>query len=193
MALWHLSGNANQDLRRNRAKFCISLYSGEPRYGAMKQLTGQVLIGIFFSIFAVLALVTILSVVSNLKLRRIRKERVGKGFTRDQFINSFRTIGVPETIAAAVFDYYSSRGVWKDFPFSPHDTYAKVLYDDQDDIEDDTRALVDRLGMQFPAEYVVRESGNVPPQTLRDMVLLLLSFAKTPADPKLGCCNIVTR
>jgi len=139
----------------------------------MKQLTGQVLIGIFFSIFAVLALVTILSVVSNLKLRRIRKERVGKGFTRERFINSFRPIGVPETIAAAVFDYYSSRGVWKDFPFSPHDTYAKVLYDDQGDIEDDTRALVDRLGMQFPAEYVGRESGNVPPQTLRDMVLLL--------------------
>lgn len=93
--------------------------------------------------------------------------------TRERFIDSFRSIGVPETVAAAVFDYYSSRGVWKDFPFSPDDSYAKVLYDDQGTMEDDTRALVDRLGMQYPAEDVLRESGNMPPQTLRDMVLLL--------------------
>ena len=62
----------------------------------------------------------------------------------------------------AVFDYYSSRGVWKGFPFSP-DIYSKVLYHDQGDIEDDTRALVGQLGMQFPVEYVLRESGNMPP------------------------------
>jgi hypothetical protein len=139
----------------------------------MKQLARQVLIGIFFAVFAVLVLASILGVISNLKLRRIRKERAGKGFTRERFIDSFRSIDVPEILAAAVFDYYSSQGVWKDFPFSPDDTYAKVLYDDQGDIEDDTRALVDRLGMQFPAEYVLRESGNMPPRTLRDMVLLL--------------------
>ena len=70
----------------------------------MNQLTTQVLRVIFFAVLGVLVLVSILG-VRTLKLRRIRKERAGKGFTRDRFVDSFRSIDVPATIASAVFDY----------------------------------------------------------------------------------------
>jgi hypothetical protein len=111
--------------------------------------------------------------VDQLKLRRLRRQRQGHGFTREQFVDVFRPLGVPEKIPSNVFDYYASHGVWKSFPYSPDDAYSQVLCDDPDDIEDDARALVERLGMQIPPEYVRREYGEKPIKTLRDMVLWL--------------------
>jgi hypothetical protein len=111
--------------------------------------------------------------VDQLKLRRLRRQRQGHGFTKEQFVDAFRSLGVSDTISATVFDYYTSRGVWKGFPFSPNDAYSRVLYDDPQDIEDDARTLVARLGMQFLPEYVRREYGDRPIKTLRDMVLWL--------------------
>jgi hypothetical protein len=111
--------------------------------------------------------------VDQLRLRWLRRQRQGKSFTREAFIEAFRPLGVPDAIAATVFDYYTSHGVWKGFPFSPDDAYSLVLYDDPDDIEDDARALLERLGMAFLPEYIRREYGDKPITTLRDMVLWL--------------------
>lgn len=109
----------------------------------------------------------------QVELRRLRHRRGGSGFTRERFIETFSSVGVPTSIPGAVFDYYASRGVWKNFPFSPDDAYSRVLYDDPQDIEEDARTLVERLNMLFPAEYVLREHGDKPIKTLRDMVLWL--------------------
>lgn len=111
--------------------------------------------------------------IGQLKLRRLRRQRQGHGFTRQQFVDAFRPLGVSDAISATVFDYYTSRGVWKGFPLSPDDTYSQVLYDDPQDIEEDARTLVERLGMRFLPEYVRREYGDKPIKTLRDMVLWL--------------------
>jgi hypothetical protein len=121
-------------------------------------------------VFVMLIIVGVATVFGYLKLRRLRRMREGKAFTRGYFIESFRSSGVPERIPATVFDYYTSSGALRDFPLSPDDTYSEVLWDDPIDIEEDAYALVERLEMQFPPEYILREYGEKPLTTLRDMV-----------------------
>jgi hypothetical protein len=111
--------------------------------------------------------------VNQLKLRRLRRQRQGHGFMRKEFVEGFRSLGISEKIPGTVFDYYTSQSAWKNFPLSPDDTYSRVLCDDPEDIDDDARALLEQLGMQFPPEYVRREYGDKPIKTLRDMVLWL--------------------
>jgi len=139
----------------------------------MKQQVTQLLVAIVCLVFAVLLFVGVQGVIDNLKLRRIRRGREGKGFTRSRDQDSFRPFGVPDKIPATVFDYYTSGGIWKDFPLSPDDTYSQVLWDDPDDIDEDARALIERLQMRVLPEYILREYGNKPLVTLRDMVLWL--------------------
>jgi hypothetical protein len=130
------------------------------------------MIGLLYIFGAFLLFIGVLY-LDQLKLWRLRRERQGHGFTREHFVDAFRPLGVPDAVSATVFDYYTSRGVWKGFPLSPDDAYSQVLYDDPQDIEDDARTLVERLGIQFLPEYVRREYGDKPIKTLRDMVLWL--------------------
>jgi hypothetical protein len=51
----------------------------------------------------------------------------GKGFSREQFLQAFREIGIPENIPAAVYDYYGSQAAYKGFSFLPDDEYSKVF------------------------------------------------------------------
>lgn len=132
--------------------------------------TGPKLITILF--FLCVASIWLLN--RKFKLRRLRHQRQREeGFTREKFIDSFRPLGVPDTIAAAVFDHYTSQGWWKDFPLSPDDTYSQILFEDRDDIEEDAHALVERLGMVVPRDFIRREYGDKPLVTARDMVLWL--------------------
>ena len=121
----------------------------------------------------ILVFIVIGMVVDNLRLGRLRRQRRGGDFGREPFIAAFRQDGIPDNVPAAVYDYYGSRGIWKDFPFSPGDRYSEVLCDDPEDLDCDARALVERLGMRLPPEYIRREWGDRPIQTLRDMVLWL--------------------
>jgi hypothetical protein len=121
----------------------------------------------------IILLIALLTIESNLRLRRIRRDRKGKGFTRKQFVEAFRQFDIPDDIPAAVYDYYRSRKGWKDFPFLPDDEYSKVLYDDPDDLDEDALALIQRLGMAMLPEYILRERGDKPIKTLRDMVIWL--------------------
>jgi hypothetical protein len=122
---------------------------------------------------AIILLIALLAIESNLRLRRIRLGRKGKGFTRDQFVEAFRQIDIPDNIPAAVYDYYRSKKGWEDFPFLPDDEYSKVLYDDPDDLDEDALALIKCLGMAMLPEYILREWGYKPIKTLRDMVIWL--------------------
>jgi hypothetical protein len=128
---------------------------------------------IFYILCGTILLASLLTLLRYFKLRKVRRQREGEDFTRENFIDSFRPLGVPDAIPATVFDHYTSHGVWKEFPLSPDDTYSKVLTDDPEDIESDARVLVERLGMLFLPEYVRREYGAKPFVTVRDMVLWL--------------------
>jgi hypothetical protein len=124
------------------------------------------LIGFFF-------FVAIWVVVNRVRLRILRRQRQANGFGRDQFIEAFRQLGIPDNIPSTVYDYYGSRKAWKDFPFSPDDKYSEVLHDDPDDLDDDGSALVRQLGIILPTEHTLREYGHEPIKSLRDMVLWL--------------------
>jgi hypothetical protein len=128
---------------------------------------------ILYILCGTILLASVFTLHDYLKLRRVGRQRKTADFTREKFINSFRPLGVPDAIPAAVFDHYTSHGVWKDFPLSPEDTYSKVLTDDPEDIESDARILVERLGLLFLPEYIRREYGDNPFVTVRDMVLWL--------------------
>jgi len=111
--------------------------------------------------------------VKELRLLGLRHCRRGKGFTREKFVESFRSIGIPDEIPATVFDYYTSSGIWKNFPLSADDAYSQILGGDPDDIEEDAHDLVERLQMHFLPKYVLQKYGDKPLVTLRDMVLWL--------------------
>lgn len=120
-----------------------------------------------------LLLIIVGVIVAQLRLRGLRHERQGKGFTREKFINAFHELGVPDDIPAAVYDYYTSQKAWKDFPFYPDDAYSEVLHDDPEDLDRDALALIQRLEMLLLPERILREYGDKPIKTLRDMVLWL--------------------
>jgi hypothetical protein len=79
-----------------------------------------------------------------------------KGLSREQFLQAFREIGIPENIPAAVYDYYGSQEAYKGFAFLPDDEYSKVLYDDPDDLDEDALALFKQLGMVLLPEYILK-------------------------------------
>ncbi len=113
-----------------------------------------------------IALVFIATIVHQLRLHRHR------GVSREDFVKEFRKLEIPDTIPAAVCDYYKSLAVSKRFTISPDDTYSDLFSDELEDIDDDAEHLVQKLGMQLPAESVLRE-WEKPLKTLRDMVLWL--------------------
>jgi hypothetical protein len=84
------------------------------------------------AVFAVL--VVGWAAVNQFRLRRLRSRRRAVGVNRSEFVDAFRGLGIPDDIPAAVYDYYGSLRAWKDFPFSPDDTYSEVLRDDPDDL-----------------------------------------------------------
>lgn len=129
--------------------------------------------GFLYILGALLLFIFFGTLVGALRLRRIRRQRQGKGFSRADFVEYFRHLEIPAHIPAEVYDYYVGQKAWKDFPFSPDDKYSEVLCDDPIDMENDVRALVERLGMLFLPEYILRQRGDQPIETLRDMVLWL--------------------
>ena len=88
-------------------------------------------------------------------------------------MTEFSTLGIPENIPATILEHYGVVRIWQDFPFTPDDDYSRLLNIAPEDIEDDAKALVESLGMQFLPEYIRREYGDKPIETLRDMVLWL--------------------
>lgn len=131
------------------------------------------MIGLAYIFGALFLLIVVGTVAHQLKLQRLRRQRRGRGFTREQFIEAFRPLGISEKIPGTVFDYYASRSPWKNFPLSPEDTYSQVLCDDPEDMDDDARVLLNLLEIQIPPEYIRQEYGDKPIKTLRDMVLWL--------------------
>jgi hypothetical protein len=125
------------------------------------------------AVVVVACIVVLFNVTDRLRFSRLRRERQRKGVTREQFVAEFSTLGIPENIPATILEHYGASRIWQDFPFTPDDDYSRLLNIAPEDIEDDAKALVEKLGMQFLPEYIRREYGDKPIETLRDMVLWL--------------------
>ena len=149
----------------------------------MKQQLVQLLVAFLCIGLAAQIFFAISGLVSYLKMHTVRRNREGKGFTRERFVSSFRAFGVPDKIPATVFDYYTSSGIWKNFPLCPDDTYSQILWDDPDDIDEDALALVEQLQMRFPPERILREYDDKSLVTLRDMVLWLNWIRQHQSEP----------
>lgn len=121
---------------------------------------------------------------------RMRKHR---GVCRKEFVETFSGLDIPTEIPEAVHDYYKRMVMFKSFGVAPDDTLEE-LHKGEEDIDDDTRFLMKKLGLKLPPEEVRRQwaeqrlSARAKPlltvatdptrwtqpiQTLRDMVLWL--------------------
>jgi hypothetical protein len=104
--------------------------------------------------------------------RRLGKHR---GVPREVFIQAFTEAKVPDTVSAAVYDYYKSLVISRDFGIAPADTYRDTLHEGEEEILDDVRSLTRRLGLAVPSqEALVQAVMEI--KTVRDMVLWLHSL-----------------
>lgn len=129
----------------------------------------------FFAVIVVVVacIVVVFKMTDRLRFSRLRHERQREGITREQFVGKFKLLGIPENIPTIVLDHYTAFKIWQDFPFTPEDDYSRLLNIAPEDIENDAKALIEKLGMQFLPEYIRREYGDKPIRTLRDMVMWL--------------------
>jgi hypothetical protein len=81
---------------------------------------------------------------------RMRKHH---GVSRDEFLRAFSGTEIPTEIPAAVYDYYKKMVIFKEFCVAPDDTY-ETLHKGEEDIEDDARFLLKKLGLKSPSEEV---------------------------------------
>ncbi len=129
--------------------------------------------GLFYIFGAFILFIVLGMALNQFRLRRLKRARQSDEFSREKFIATFLQLGIPENIPSTVYDFYRSQGAWKNFPFSPDDTYAEVLRQAPEDMQNDGIAILDRLGLRLPPEYIRREWGERPIETLRDMVIWL--------------------
>lgn len=104
----------------------------------------------------------------------LHQRRLGRhrGIPREQFIAAFADTGIWQEIPAVVYDYYKTQVFSKDFNIAPDDMYEQVLSKGAEDIDDDARVLIRKLGLRIPPDYAsVRAERRI--RTIRDIVLWL--------------------
>ena len=117
----------------------------------------------FVAAFAVF--IAVAKLVLDLRMRKHH------GVPREEFVRAFSGLDVPTEIPEAVHDYYKRMVMFKNFGVAPDDTFEE-LHKGDEDIDDDGRYLLKKLGMELPIQPV-REEWDKPLRTLRDMVLWL--------------------
>jgi len=140
-----------------------------------------------------LTIIVFVSVALTVGQLTFRKHR---GISREEFIKAFSQTEVPAEIPATVYDFYTKRVVFQHFSIAPDDSYREALHECEEDIEDDARFLLQKLGLKPPSLEVHQQwseqvlstrakSQSVPTflldstkllqpiQTVRDMVLWL--------------------
>jgi hypothetical protein len=98
-----------------------------------------------------------------LHLKRL-KDHVG--MTRDEFVAQFQSTGVAAAIAAEVYDQFQKLGTWKGFMPSPFDTLEKTYKTVYEDVEENLREILQRLGFEMPHSGTLQEWDG-PLETLR--------------------------
>jgi 2-polyprenyl-6-methoxyphenol hydroxylase-like FAD-dependent oxidoreductase len=113
-----------------------------------------------------------------LHLKRL-KDHVG--MTRDEFVAQFQSTGVATAIAAAVYDQFQKLGIWKEFMPSPGDTLEKTYKTVDEDVEENLKAILQRLGFEMPNSGTLQEWDG-PLETLSDVVRWV-DWVRTKQNP----------
>jgi hypothetical protein len=122
--------------------------------------------GLFYIIGGFVVFLAVATIIFQWRTRQHR------GVSREEFVREFESVGVPKEIPTTVYDYYKRSVVFKDFGVSPDDVYESVLLKGEEDIDDDARFLMKRLGFTRP--HAAADHGwDKRIQTLMDMVLWL--------------------
>ena len=142
------------------------------------------------SALTIIVFVAVALTVGQLTFRKHR------GISREEFIKAFSQTEIPAEIPATVYDFYAKRVVFQHFSIAPDDSYQEALHECEEDIEDDARFLLQKLGIKPPSlevhqqwsEQVLSTRAKSQPmpnflvdpakllqpiQTVRDMVLWL--------------------
>lgn len=125
--------------------------------------------------------VAVIAAIAFFGQRHLGKHR---GVTREEFIRAFAGSDVDSELAGAVFDYYKSQVRAKEFSVAPDDDYERVLLAGDEEIDDDAEALMKKLGLRRPPDYMTARS-ETRIRTIRDMVLWL-NWVRThqPGTPR---------
>ena len=113
--------------------------------------------------------VMVIVVITLVYQRQLGKHR---GVSRDEFIRAFADSDIPAEIPGAVYDYYKSGVISKQFSVAPDDDYEHVLSEGDEDIDDDAMFIIKALRLKVPTDYAeARTATRI--QNLRDMVVWL--------------------
>lgn len=118
------------------------------------------------------AFVVFIAVVKFVFDMRMRKHH---GVSRNEFLSAFSGTEIAPEIPAAVYDYYKKMVNFREFSVAPDDTY-EMLHKGEEDIEDDARFLMKKLGLKPPSEEI-RLQWTKQTQTARAMSLSTPRFS----------------
>jgi hypothetical protein len=131
------------------------------------------LVPLAIAIVPILILFTYAAAQTARHTHALKSARVGPGYSREDFIASFRSDDIPDEITATVYDYYSSPSLQPGFPIAPSDRIEDDLNYAGEDREDQFGELLSRLKLKMIPEYILERHGPWGTGTLGDLVLLL--------------------
>jgi len=126
-------------------------------------------------LYLLIALVVCIAVISGRYHWRLAHH---PGLSRKEFILHFRDRDVPDEVSAAVYDYYRSSALSRKFGVAPDDRLADLFSDHIEDLEDDARALIEKLKMKNADISGIEELAD-PITTVGDVVLWLDGIRKS--------------
>jgi len=92
------------------------------------------------------------------------------GMSRDAFLAYFAERGVGVEAAAAIYDYYRPRAIWRNFGISPQDEIAVLFNQEGDDTDDDLMRILKNLGLSMPSDEAWEARGIPLLKTAEDLV-----------------------
>jgi hypothetical protein len=101
------------------------------------------------------------------------KLRKHPGMSRASFLAYFAERGFPAEIAAAVYDYYRSKAIWRTFGISPEDKIAELFNQAEDDVSEDFVHVLEKLSLSMPSDEAWDARGEPPARTVADLVRAL--------------------
>lgn len=118
------------------------------------------------------AFIVLVLVATFLREKRLRKH---KGLSREEFINEFAKTAIPRDVPEVVYDHYTASLFFKKLRISPDDSLNHVLQKGEEDIDDDVRFLLRKLGLRLPSEEArIQWTGQMTTARLKQKVTLSL-------------------
>lgn len=127
-----------------------------------------------------LGILLVAVVAGALLYREERRMTHRQGASREEFVSALGPRGVGPEIAERVFEYYCGFGCLHPAAIQPFDRRKDLFRGDGDDIADDVRLILGRLGYPTPTDREMHEAwmklGSV--ETLADIAALAHSLAR---------------